>query len=566
MDLGIRRKEIREDWPIHAKPVDLLNYDGLSALAGGTLLEEPWRLARRWVESAELYGANWASLKKEDLPAATFSTPHLLAIWEAGKIEPCTEPIQSFVNGFKVAEVENERWRPIFEPVLNASLHREALIPQRYPSRLQRRWHDVGATHVIELDMKSYFDQFPLHPSVRRFFALRTRNRVPGQEATLWQLTRMPMGASFAPGVAQTATAIIVWPLLSMRDIRVDTMLDNIRIASSSPEMFCKAIRIVIQRCAQVNATLKNFNATVSDEELIRQGAIKAGLYTFLGEEYITVDRVRSVRNTKKCIENLGLALERLRSGESTRRQCASLVGLIVYMTHTIAIRPSALFRLLRFFRAICRGTDGALNFWDQIVPVSSSVRFYIEALSEELLRNKAVPITPIRPPSSDVQDYGVAIIVDASLSGWGALIWVKGGKIFEISCGWPAEMQHSAHAEPCAALAAVKWTKAKGFMGPVALVTDHQSVVTGQSNWSTGFGGYSSSFYLNEFYDLFHEDPNNQVFYVNGPCNPADPLSRNSWIGQGMRIWQDGGTSFPSLKLFEHPFLKPQHREIFQV
>src|SRR5258708_4604207 len=76
------------------------------------------------------------------------------------------------------------------------------------------------------------------------FLAIRVR-AASGADA-FFRLTRLPMGASWAPGVAQTVTWVLVEPLLdAMRDGRhvvVDTMIDNVRIAAAEADTFLWAV------------------------------------------------------------------------------------------------------------------------------------------------------------------------------------------------------------------------------------------------------------------------------------------------------------------------------------
>ena len=105
----------------------------------------------------------------------------------------------------------------------------------KYPSRRVRRYlrrHHLTA----DFDFTAYFDQFLLGPLAQTYNVVRYAITEPdGSVAVkLMKLTRLPMGASQAPGIAQMFTGIICDTLMHIEGIRVYTMIDNIRIKLKS--------------------------------------------------------------------------------------------------------------------------------------------------------------------------------------------------------------------------------------------------------------------------------------------------------------------------------------------
>ena len=81
------------------------------------------------------------------------------------------------------------------------------------------------------------------------------------------------------------------------------------------------------------------------------------------------------------------------------------------------------------------------------------------------------------------------------------------------------------------------------------------ERIVTGQRRWHSDFGGFSHSFWLNEFFrELYAASPDAQVFHVDGDRNPADGPSRDHNAWTELRAWR-ANIVFPPLTDFGHPF-----------
>ena len=102
------------------------------------------------------------------------------------------------------------------------------------------------------------------------------------------------------------------------------------------------------------------------------------------------------------------------------------------------------------------------------------------------------------------------------------------------------------------------------GSLGAVAVVTDHQAMATAQRRHSSGFGGFSSAFGLNEFFLRFQAMAphlRRDVFFVAGVRNPADGPSRANRIRDGLSA-VEVATQLPALATCWHPHLLPERRE----
>lgn len=133
---------------------------------------------------------------------------------------------------------------------------------------------------------------------------------------------------------------------------------------------------------------------------------------------------------------------------------------------------------------------------------------------------------------------------------------------------------KHSAHAEPRAAQLLLRQLMDVHKMpdgSRIALVTDHRAIVVAQKHLN-GFGGIGRGFTLNKLYeyayDLWYERNIDVVFfYVAGPENPADALSRNFGVSEeetsGCLIVQQEPqhalTGVPFLRSTWCPLLEPK-------
>jgi hypothetical protein len=76
------------------------------------------------------------------------------------------------------------------------------LLPMNYPNRLQIRQNVINRKYRVEFDFSSFFDQFPIVHT--NYFVVKINKK-------LFKLKKMPMGARFAPGVAQTITNFLIF-------------------------------------------------------------------------------------------------------------------------------------------------------------------------------------------------------------------------------------------------------------------------------------------------------------------------------------------------------------------
>jgi len=145
-------------------------------------------------------------------------------------------------------------------------------------------------------------------------------------------------------------------------------------------------------------------------------------------------------------------------------------------------------------------------------------------------------------------------------LSAWGAIVrFNRTGKTFTLQQRWSTPVSHSAHAEPKAARRAMQWARAQPGCSKarIAVITDHVAMATGQRRWYASYGGFSTSFFLNGFFEELYDHGGGEIFHIDGVFNRADQLSRDPRAPLTMAV-REVDVVFTDLRSLRHP-----HREI---
>ena len=545
-DLGLSVKTEKE-YPLHLKQPTLIDWGAVKLMARGTRLETRIALAFALMSDETLFSRH--CLEKQEARTAAFTAEQINALHKAEKIAPTrSEDVVAWVNGFVIVEEEKKRLRPIFEPLLNAAISSEDLPPVHYLSRYERRARWLNQEMLCGLfDFSGFFDAFELPIQLRKYFGFRDRS------GKFWTLTRLPMGAAWAPFVAQQVT----WLLLDGMEAISETCIDNVRILmdATRADEFLKTLSIFLERCSKCNLLLNDVALWTDPSQWMTQCRIWGKEHTFLGETFLKGGRVC---NTVKLVKKLQRVQDNWRdSKDQTFRRFAAYFGLIFYMMNTLDIRMCDHYSLIRGHSAVL----SAVTHWDDVVPyLSPSLLGSIEFITASLLLNHPTQAPVIRRPSSSADDYEATVIVDASQHGLGAFVRL-GNRVYRMRHRWPTILPHSSMAEPLAATWVIDHLRCKKLLsmsGDIAIVTDHSAMVLGQRRWRTGTGGYGWGQALN---DMFRATPTAQFFFVQGTMNPADGPSRTTELGDECLEVE---FSFPQLSNFEHPYLREDQKEDF--
>ena len=390
----------------------------------------------------------------------------------------------------------------------------------QYPSRRENYAAWIGARYAVQFDYSAYFDQFQLDEDARRYMTLRTR-KIHGNDT--WFLTRLPMGANFSPAIAQFTTWVICEPLRNIEGVTVSTMIDNVRITAETEEGFVEAVRLFLKRSDRAGLTL-NTEAlpfrTKNSKELAKLGRENVEKeFEFLGVCY----HKETVKNTKRLLEKLRMTNEMIKKPEITRRHLAHIIGLAIFMAHTINECMVNHFDLMREYNKLFEGTPE----WDEKIKITEQMKNGLLKLTNILQNNKPQKIKKLERPSTKLTSYDAIVVFDACKDAWAAKIHdVKENTTIRILKRFKHQVRHSAHTEPMAAAEVIDWLKENRKYQRIALITDHKALALGQVRWWTGFGGHSTAYHINEAFKRINDYA--EVFHVDGKNNICDSDSRS--------------------------------------
>ena len=513
--------------PLHFKPeITPIRLESLLCLGNKTPSCRSFLIeALRWLDDPSKYGTFQPAPKRP-----RFSKVHFDAM-KGYKYAPMYGLPKGFVDAFLHVEASKEeskpyRLRPIFAPDANSGIAREDLQRLHMALRPTIRERSVGNPElVVQFDMKSCYDQFPLGENVRPFMCLL------GPDGAVYALSRLAMGLRPACEVAQAA----LWFLLDFdRDERVtvDSYIDNIRFVGPR-EPTTVAIRTFLERCEKAGVQLDRYPASRNDEHICaldeRQG-------DFLGEHYDYAKGTRCL--TQKTIAKLEIvrdAVDFTKEVTLSARQFSALMGLFFWTASVLSIKLAPFFHLLRAYRN--SGADASNTSFDSVeTTLNSTAKRELKEWLDIALANTPVPMVP---PQGDPS---LVLVADASAAGYGAFAQVRGSNEWKVMSGaWPDHLkekaQSSVFAEPeCVYLACLRFVRPDDKF--VRVYTDHSPLVYASA------AGYAKGFHPNELLLRLQKKFPGVVFeiiHIKGEHNPSDYVSRlGGEVGENYKLGED--------------------------
>lgn len=545
--LGISKDLIPPGAELHVKSIVPLTDHALinliPALCSNSTIVTTYRHFLRYLHDPSIYPISPTPLRTIPI-SRSFSNADLDQLMSLGKIQVFDGTPRGFVNAFTVQH--KGKRRPIFEPSSNAILKSTEIFKLHYPSRLSRR---VVHSHAALFDFATYYDQFELHPSVREQYVFRAMHH--GALRT-FALTRLPMGASPSAALAQLTTWCVTHDLIRQGNIIGHTMIDNVR--------FCGPRESVLAVAQSFTDICRTVGLQFNNEETGFYGeGIGPCEYIFLGERYQLNSTQPLVGNTEKNLTKATNGISALsdRKTPYTYRNFAALVGLLFFLAHTVNFNLSKVFNLLRTYRAIFSAvTTGTTVGWDdELQFISPGAMFDIAQLHEAVKAS-----VPLYSPTTTKTQPLTTIFVDSCAEGWGAVIDSKGSQSTVSQSFSPTEYpvtRFSANSEPLGIYNLLQFLLAnKKLQGRVVVFTDHEAVVSGAFDPTTGFKGFSRNFYLNRLYLLVQEIQTTARVtfeYIKGVENPADVVSRTT--KSRMIVCESSIFKIPAIQFAEKSF-----------
>jgi len=492
-----------------------------------------------WVEATRiLHDSTFYSeaIAASNLSPNQFRSPSLslkeIESMVGGKLERASSMPTWGVLGFKVAEPQKHRCRAIFDCDLNR-------VFKTSPKYTLKNKHQVrmccfkrsGKFVFLQFDFVSFYDQFVLAFAIRGFFGLLFGD-------LYYNLVLLPMGFRLAVSAAQ-ATMWLFLNFIINKDVNIATCIDNVCFSGDS-ELVLPVVDKFLERVFSCNFTL---NGMKGEEYLLLQNSERMELLKsmtetnpdFLGENYnLELNKRKMTEKTVGKIELVWKCISTLHS--LTNRQFFSLIGLLVYATGVLCLPTVKYFNLFRKIRLLSAKLNGDESLWDAKLGLRlTSLEF---SLLEEWvhLAQSNTPVDTLAgkkepPPINEVS--AMFIVVDASVWGWGALLFDHNKTLVKTAaCPWKngEDFSSSVKAEPRGAREAVFSFKTFLKDTNVCIVTDHESLVWASQAMFTHSFWYNSCFtYLN-----YMEKQLGSKFYfyfLEGKRNIADSLSR----GKGM-------------------------------
>eukprot|EP00758_Cryptobia_borreli_P013857 Tbor_TRINITY_DN5872_c1_g1::TRINITY_DN5872_c1_g1_i1::g.7247::m.7247 len=451
----------RKVWPVKIKKIEPANIEKLNKLdCLDKACGEFNKKQLKWLSEKSLYIEDKEAKKK--IRKTSFSKEEENEM-EGYKWESTQEDPTGGVYGFKIAEPNKERARPVWSCEVNCRLDsfdsfRSSSKDEIYEMMDKNSW-------FIEFDVKAMYDHFVLEESVRNFFQFVPRGSTRGR------LRLLPMGFGPSAVVAQSTT----YKLLNFKKTStIASCIDNMGIANSSKENLIEDAIKLVDRAAEAKFTLNDLPKPEDwrrlDREEKREMVNKkiTNEFEFLGVNYDLKKKER--RNTRKTVEKIKTLVNILRKRENmTKRGVASVIGVYRYASEVIDYDMTRRFEELRQLRVIIGEGVTNIDEWDKIC---KNVNY--EGLIE--WGEELIPNTPVKIRQEGKVGEKTILITDASAEGWGAIM-IRREIIKERHGEWKDRIRHSSEAEPKAIEMALEAFKEE-VSERVMILTDHENLV----------------------------------------------------------------------------------------
>ena len=391
------------------------------------------RLALQFDTSVAILGvmehfqhANWndvaddAELEERDLPRLEDAC----LVSAAKKAARCT------VRIFSVGEKDCRRRWITHTAILNKLT--EQLLPDfqlPMPEKLLPRVAEFA--YGVCIDFKSYYHQFGLPNRWRRFFVFQLRGRK-------YHLRTIPTGGNSPPAAAQAYSEIIA-RLVKLKFVKIatDVYIDNLRLLAHSREALEDALRYVFEVCLILQVEIND-----ELDECLKRNFTE---YEFLGIIYCHVSRTTKLsEKTRSKLTKIATLMDDPMVSLRTAMSCTSL---LIYSSCATDTNRADFYWIFKFLR---RRTEQPLDDPAQVWPSIKSMWRIWATL--ELTKPPRVWAGPAAPLKTGI------MYTDASLSGWGAVIFHGDGRMSIRAGPWSADDLATCPSINCLEAKAVKY------------------------------------------------------------------------------------------------------------
>lgn len=486
--------------PLHSKKVNTLNYDRILQVAH-SISEEKYQTLKallRWNTDPEMYN----TCTKQDISEASpTSIPdtHIQQLLKDNIIETTSrQNAHAFGKVFEVYEENKHRLRVIFWPkhvnnsisyTSNFSLHSTAEQLQQLDTFDQ----------AVAFDLTAGYYQCQLHPEVRKFFCFADKH------GNIYQFTRMVMGFAPAAEVMHSITDTLA-TAASERTTVTLPYIDNVRFGDSTETL--NTVKLKFEGlCRHCQLTL---NAEPVNE-IHEQGV-------FLGVENDYKEATSKL--TSKTLAKLYKAKDMLLATECTIAQMFQAFGILFFASTVLRFPLHRVYHAFKFYRRRAHAFSIGSIHLNHKALVWNCIRKELEQWFDNLLQN--IPASWATPRSELYH-----LFTDASLTGWGAVLFTPDNKVLVVSGRW-SKLIASRRIEELEAMAiGESFTALQSFLQSKRYILhiDNTSV-----QFAIQKGFYSTSYNLNsrlqEIYNTLSTKPL-ALERVSSKANPADVPSR---------------------------------------
>jgi hypothetical protein len=336
-------------------------------------------------------------------------------------------------------------------------------------------------------DIAAYFQTFRLCPESKFIFH--------GIDGKLYRLNVIPTGARQCPSFAQIYSEAIAYGVSTeFPELEITIYLDNFRIRGTNRTRVLEAWKKLTELAREAGVLFESEHL----EPITK--------YTFLGIDFgangddVTV--CPSQKTKQKLSRWCAAALD-----TASLRNFLQLFGLLQYVTTITQWEKHQFYYVYKFLRRrVGTHFDAPANIWPSIRPLLTTwIRMAINC----------EPRTPTRSADTPHRLYS-----DASLDGWGAILFLRDGTI-RSTAGTFSELQSHLHINAKEAIAIREgWALLGNDLQPheVELHTDNTTVMYCLR------ASRSRSYVLSQ---ILTEIPFKSAQYISSALNPADFLSR---------------------------------------
>jgi hypothetical protein len=217
-----------------------------------------------------------------------------------------------------------------------------------------------------------------------------------------------------------------------------------------------------------------------------------------------------------------------------TPRKLFCLVGLLIYGSSILNVSTYKFFNVFKKFRLLSKSLQENINLWDEPLDLKLSQKEMEDLTHWVNILVKNTPVSLIAgktlPPPVEIALCDWYIVLDASIWGWGAIVYDKNRNYWAHDAGeWRiGNFGSSVRAEPQAIEEVLKRLRGNPILKntKIAILSDHKNIVFA----SRAF--FVHNFFYNKCLEFMETISKEQktiflLYFLQGTKNTADGLSR---------------------------------------